>query len=769
MASSSTDVVLRDFTVARYANEWKQDASPQTEGTLVNAPVWMSDMYGQLCAELTKVGGVLRQVRQSGLDPEESLPGLVRIYEELLREQNHFYEALSAHSAKWLQTIARETFARYEVASTQFASQVNMAIEYVHLAAEQRSNEMGQHLLKMIEEQANHNLGQMARVGSYLSERDALIRSLQSDIQSGGAALATLRMEVSELQAHSASPARLKRQAKTFEDRERRQAQELRNIRTQLFHLEGTVERELSGNVSDERRLLLKQLVKEVNNSVSSVVNKPDLEDIEMVTPEDEVEDETHSQFIARVEGEIEEDIAQSQQFRRSGGSAPPPVPPRPGQTPAADPPSSHGSSSSHGSLPERRPRIGRRGISSPPPEPPAGREKASETSSGRKKPPINKPKSYAGDRNATPTYRQWFRVLEDYLDYHQATYDSDQDKITIVGSHMEGKARDWYDSRKRQMKALHLTDNFASFCEAMDARFKTDKEDHVNLRKMKKVQYNGDVQAYIDSLEHLNLKVGLSGLAWRDILKNGLPDDISYRLSLTQGGEPQEDDALIIAIREHGLAHERRLDEKKGKGDNPAPSSSKSKKRKRGDQGSPETPAPKKPKETGSGGRSGQGNAPKGSGDPVFAATDREVAHKGIPQTLIDKRMKAEPKQCTRCGYDNHRWMYCRKEAVVSSARKLRKAAAALKGDQNGKGTVKPEPNTTDGKVSAVKAGKKPFQRKLTVRHPVVESDGSREILTHLNMKAGISSGRVSKPQTVASSSSSRSRVYEVQSEDEN
>ena len=83
-----------------------------------------------------------------------------------------------------------------------------------------------------------------------------------------------------------------------------------------------------------------------------------------------------------------------------------------------------------------------------------------------------------------------------------------------------------------------------------------------------------------------------------------------------------------------------------------------------------------------------------------------------------------------------------------MSSARKLRKAAAALKGDQNGKGTVKPDSNTTDGKVSAVKAGKKPFQRKLT---------------------AGISSGRVSKPQTVASSSSSRSRVYEVQSEDEN
>src|SRR3978361_1054450 len=258
MASSSTEVVLRDFTVSKRQNEWKDELMDEPMSTVVNAPIWMSEMYGQLGAELTKAGGVLRDCQKAGLDPEQALPGLVRIYDELLRQQNDFYSELTQHSVRWLINSTRDKFARYEVAATQFASQVSMAIEYVHLAAEQRSNEMGQHLLKMIEEQANHNLGQMARVGSYLSERDALIRSLQSDIQSGGAALATLRMEVSELQAHSASPARLKRQAKTFEDRERRQAQELRNIRTQLFHLEGTVERELSGNVSDERPLFLK-------------------------------------------------------------------------------------------------------------------------------------------------------------------------------------------------------------------------------------------------------------------------------------------------------------------------------------------------------------------------------------------------------------------------------------------------------------------------------------------------------------------------------
>ena len=43
-----------------------------------------------------------------------------------------------------------------------------------------------------------------------------------------------------------------------------------------------------------------------------------------------------------------------------------------------------------------------------------------------------------------------------------------------------------------------------------------------------------------------------------------GLPDFILDLLPLTQGGEPQEDDALILCIKEHGLNYERRQGEKK-------------------------------------------------------------------------------------------------------------------------------------------------------------------------------------------------------------
>ena len=50
----------------------------------------------------------------------------------------------------------------------------------------------------------------------------------------------------------------------------------------------------------------------------------------------------------------------------------------------------------------------------------------------------------------------------------------------------------------------------------------------------------------------------------WRELIKEGLPDFILDLLPLTQGGEPQEDGALILCIKEHGLNYERRQGEKK-------------------------------------------------------------------------------------------------------------------------------------------------------------------------------------------------------------
>jgi N-acetylglutamate synthase-like GNAT family acetyltransferase len=752
MASTIPSSTLSNFTVSKYESVWQGMGTGIGPGIAVNAPTWMSEMYNQLCGAISKAGEALKELRKAEVQPEIQLPNFVRVYEELVREQNVLYNELTQRSTDWLTKTSKEAFSRFEIAANQFSSQIEIAIQFLALKPEERSTSSGSYLLQILEAQAVQGSQQMGRIFNYLGQRESFIRDLLKRMSSEKTELASLKLERDELIKNAHPEAERCRTQELLNLRDTRRAKELKDIWNKLSTLHDTLEKELKGNVSNERRLLLKQLIKEVKSSVRSASTN-------------NVSGETDEPIAALPASELDCEEEVEEIVRSDYGSIAPPEFSFPSiQNPDSEPWDSSSSDESNfggnarGEGPPRRTPLPSR-------EPWAGRRDAIGPSSGRKKPPINKPKNFGGDRNGTLTYRQWFTVLEDYLDYHQASYENDQDKITIVGSHMEGKARDWFDSRKRQMRDLHVKDNFKSFHEAMDARFKTDKEDHVNLRKMKKVVYNNDVQAYIDALEHLNLKVGLSGLAWRDILKNGLPDEISYRLSLTQGGEPQEDDSLIQSIREHGLAHERRLDEKKLKGDNATSTTpSKSKKRKRDNQDSTETQTPKKPKDSNSAGNAPKPKGPRGKGEPVYAATDKEAAHKGIPQTLIDKRLKEG--DCTRCGFDNHRWMYCRKEAVVSSAKKSKKAAAAQKAERNSKEVAKSEPDSADGKVSAVKAGKNPFERKFSVGIPIAESDESRGIMAHLKLKAGISSRHATKSST--ETSNLNSRVYEIPSEDE-
>ena len=69
---------------------------------------------------------------------------------------------------------------------------------------------------------------------------------------------------------------------------------------------------------------------------------------------------------------------------------------------------------------------------------------------------------------------------------------------------------------------------------------------------------------SYIDKLVNLNEKANISGRAWRNMLIKGLPHKLRKDLAKMQGGKPEEDDALIAAMKEVGLTHEQFLREEK-------------------------------------------------------------------------------------------------------------------------------------------------------------------------------------------------------------
>ena len=97
-----------------------------------------------------------------------------------------------------------------------------------------------------------------------------------------------------------------------------------------------------------------------------------------------------------------------------------------------------------------------------------------------------------------------------------------------------------------------------------MDERFKTSHEADAAFAEMATVVYKGSVMFYIDKLVNLNEKGNISGRAWRSMLIKGLPHELRKNLAKMQGGKPEEDDALIAAMKEVGLAYEQFLREEK-------------------------------------------------------------------------------------------------------------------------------------------------------------------------------------------------------------
>ena len=90
-----------------------------------------------------------------------------------------------------------------------------------------------------------------------------------------------------------------------------------------------------------------------------------------------------------------------------------------------------------------------------------------------------------------------------------------------------------------------------------MVERFKMSHEADAAFAEMATVVYKGSVMTYIDKLVNLNEKANIAGRAWQSMLVKGLSHMLRQHLAKMQGGKPEEEDALIAAMKEVGLAHE--------------------------------------------------------------------------------------------------------------------------------------------------------------------------------------------------------------------
>ena len=220
------------------------------------------------------------------------------------------------------------------------------------------------------------------------------------------------------------------------------------------------------------------------------------------------------------------------------------------------------------------------------------------------------------------------------------------------------------------------------------------------------------------------------------------------------QKGKPEEDEALIAAMKEVGLAHEQFLREEKLKErTTSAPSGKQKGKRKRETERSNATadeekaPFGKKPKKHA---------APvTGTGLPRFTKEQEEEVLAGIPQNVREARHKKG--LYNRCGLPKHRLQWCRREISISSTRKTKK---------KGKGKKKKDKDDSEAAPAAT-ASSVALKRKAptnTVSITVFPLPPYKRIPAYLRWKFGSSKCVC----TVASVASRQGKVWEVHSQTE-
>jgi len=184
----------------------------------------------------------------------------------------------------------------------------------------------------------------------------------------------------------------------------------------------------------------------------------------------------------------------------------------------------------------------------------------------------------------------------------------------------------------------------------------------------MWKVRYKNDINQFLLVLENWNIKVKVTGIAFRKLIRDQIPDEAVRRMSMHQ--EYADDRDRMEGLRQ-AVRDEEDFQEGKRLKDNNLSGSNSSGKRKRDEPTT--TKITKKPKYTTKEKRVYQAKKKEETVEKGKAAQRQKImhrvwadAHTGIDQQIVDERnAKGE---YTRCTLTNDGWTNCQKEIRVSS-----------------------------------------------------------------------------------------------------
>ena len=134
---------------------------------------------------------------------------------------------------------------------------------------------------------------------------------------------------------------------------------------------------------------------------------------------------------------------------------------------------------------------------------------------------------------------RIWLMAVQDYLERNSHQWTMEVDRIKYAMGRMEGdEVAPFTDTyRKKMSGALGYAkkigyERWFMFEQKVTKRFTPTHEAERTHKLMKLEWYHGDIRQFLLRMENHNIKVGLQGVAWRDMLEAQMPEAGLLRLS---------------------------------------------------------------------------------------------------------------------------------------------------------------------------------------------------------------------------------------------
>lgn len=682
----------------------------------VDVPDWLSDAAHAIDHRLRSFENLYSKLNERQEDIEKVFPELVQAYKELLASQHSLY--LQAESDKDTLVHAQRTdFEAVRLASENFARSVQFAMQ----ASEEKQTERFQALAGQAEMQAQFANEYALFFKGVTDEHHGAILSLAETSKTTEGRLKTLERQ-SKVERKKA-----KEDMRQLAEKTRKQVAAfleiaLEKVQSQNPEVAEASLRELAQSLKDGKSL--EELSLRERSDKKGKAKAPLEEQFSVPPPPVDDEDEEEgvqwetvpigARYSDPNQGPAPPTVAQTP-IRVVQATAPTPVtkvsgkdskrsskagsvgggnPPPPRNTTKIAPRShsSSSSSSSDDSDPDDH------GFSSDSDVDRKKKKSSRMVVTTVEQPKIPPPERFTG-KHGKLQYRDWVDSLDRWFDYYRGAYKSDKQKLIYIGQAMGGDALTWFNARARFLKKQKLEDNWKAFMSAMDAEFINEHEDDDMLEEMKALRYDKNIDAYLQAMQTRNYLVGLSGVAWRNLLLGGLSEELRKRMSYSDLSE-DDDTAFIFKIKRVGREYEKHLAKEAAlrkhaqeiRGSGPKNSSQKGSK---GGNSDPLKPQGSDHK-VGKRGDKGQGKGKTvGKADKPF--TNDKL--KGIAPTLIEKRKKEN--LCLHCGQSGHRWSSCTGDKVTTAARKLagqkrRIPDAAIEAEQNGNSGTNKRPKVS-------------------------------------------------------------------------